>query len=78
MDDSRQRGAAGTDNEVFNKRRTFVGGGILIGSVLGFAAVQAVVDAGAVSDEWVLVALPAFGIVAVIGFVLFVSAVVPG
>jgi preprotein translocase subunit Sss1 len=38
--------------------------------------VQAAIETGNLSDEWVLVALPAFGVVGVVGFVVFVSAVV--
>jgi hypothetical protein len=68
-----EAGAAG-----FDRRRALVGGSVLLGSVVGFTVVQAVVTAGGLPDEWVLVALPAFGVVGVVGFVLFVSAVVGG
>ncbi len=60
----------------FDRRRAIAGGLTLLGAVVGFTAVQAAIEVGNLSDEWVLVALPVFGIVGVVGFVVFVSAVV--
>jgi hypothetical protein len=60
----------------FDRRRAITGGLTLVGSVVGFTVVQAAIETGNLSDEWVLVALPAFGVVGVVGFVVFVSAVV--
>jgi hypothetical protein len=61
-----------------DQRRAIGGGVALLVAVLGFTAVQAVVEGAVLPDEWVLVALPAFGLVGVVGFVLLVSAVVRG
>lgn len=60
----------------FEPRRALVGGLTVLGAILGFTAVSAAVDTGGVPDEWILVALPAFGIVGLVGFVVFLSAVV--
>ncbi|AUV80965.1 hypothetical protein C2R22_04225 [Salinigranum rubrum] len=60
----------------FDRRRAIVGGLTLLGTVVGFTVVQAAIEAGNLSEEWVLVALPAFGVVGAVGFVVFVSAVI--
>lgn len=61
-----------------DQRRAIGGGVALLVAVLGFTAVQAVVEGAVLPDEWVLVTLPVFGLVGVVGFVLLVSAVLRG
>jgi hypothetical protein len=70
-DASGASGAAGSD-----QWRAVAGGLALVVAVLGFTATRALVRLAGRSDEWVLVALPAFGVVGVVGFVHLVSAVV--
>ena len=60
----------------FDRRRAVGGGLLLLGAVAGFTVARAVIDGAGLPDEWTLVALPAFGLVGVVGFVLLVSAVV--
>jgi hypothetical protein len=60
----------------FDRRRAVGGGLLLLGAVAGFTAARAIIDGAGLPDEWTLVALPAFGLVGVVGFVLLVSAVV--
>lgn len=57
--------------------RGVAGGFGLLLSILGFLAVRAVVTATPVADDWVLVALPAFGLVGLVSFVALVTAFVP-
>jgi hypothetical protein len=82
--DRQQGEAAGSDPRPreatggVDQRRAVGGGVALLVAVLGFTAVQAFVEGAVLSDEWVLVSLPAFGVVGVVGFVLLVSAVVRG
>jgi hypothetical protein len=66
-----------TATDGVDQRRAVLGGVALVVAVVGFTAVRAAVDALGVPGEWVLVALPAFGVVGVVGFVLLVSTVVP-
>lgn len=63
-------------DEGVDQRRAVVGGLTVLGTILGFTLVRAVVEGGGIPDEWVLAALPAFGVVGLVGFVVFLSAVV--
>jgi ammonia channel protein AmtB len=51
-----------------------VGGFGVIGAVLGFLFVRAVIDLRNLPADWTLFALPVFGVCGVVGFVVFVSA----
>lgn len=57
-------------------RRAVAGGLTVFGAILGFTATRAVVDAGRLPEELILAALPAFGVVGLVGLVVFLSAVV--
>ncbi len=57
-------------------RRRLLGGGFLVlFSVLGFLAVQAAIDAFGYADDWVLVALPVFGVAGISGLAVLASGV---
>jgi hypothetical protein len=58
-------------------RRAVAGGLTVLSSIVGFTLVRAAVDARGLPEEWVLVALPGFGLVVLVGFAVFLSAVVP-
>jgi hypothetical protein len=45
-------------------------------AILGFTAVQAIVRGTALPSDWVLLALPAFGVLGFASLVVFVSAIV--
>jgi hypothetical protein len=57
-------------------RRAVAGGLTVLGAIFGFTAARAAVGAGGLSEEWILAALPTFGIVGLVGFVVFLSAAV--
>jgi hypothetical protein len=57
-----------------DRRRLLVGGFGVIAAILGFLAVRALIDVGRLPPEWTLFALPPFGVLGVVAFVVFVSA----
>ncbi|MFB6303850.1 MAG: hypothetical protein ABEH47_01685 [Haloferacaceae archaeon] len=57
------------------ERRWLVGGGVgAITAILGFAAVQAIVRATDAPSDWVLLAMPLFGLLGAVSLVLFAAA----
>jgi hypothetical protein len=57
-----------------DRRRLLLGGFGVIAAILGFVAVRVLIDAGRLPPEWTLFALPPFGVLGVVAFVVFVSA----
>jgi hypothetical protein len=51
-----------------------VGGFGVVGAVLGFLFVRALIDLRNLPADWTLFALPVFGVFGAVGFVVFVSA----
>ncbi|MFC7136012.1 hypothetical protein ACFQRB_04470 [Halobaculum litoreum] len=51
----------------------FAGGFALIAAVLGYLAVRGLVAAGSLAGRAEVLALPVFGLLGVVGFVLFVA-----
>jgi hypothetical protein len=60
--------------EPADSRRLLVGGFGVIAAVLGFLFVRALIDVRNLPADWTLFALPVFGVVGAVGFVIFVSA----
>jgi hypothetical protein len=60
-----------------NRTRALAGGFGLLLAVLGFLAVRVGIRTTALADDWLLVALPAFGLVGLASLFAFVSAFVP-
>ena len=61
-----------------DQTRVVVGGAAILLAVLGYAAMRAVVAAAALPETWVVLALPVFGVVAVVGLAFFVTGVIAG
>lgn len=67
-----------TDGPRGDRRLVFAGGFGLIGAVLGYLAVRALVALGSLPDQAEVLALPIFGLLGVTGFVLFVVSFLTG
>jgi hypothetical protein len=61
-----------------DRRRVVLGGTAILGAVLGYAAVQAIITATALPDAWVVLVLPLFGVVGIAGLASFVSGALAG
>lgn len=61
-----------------DRRRLAAGGVTVFLSISGFLSVQVAIDMLSYPDDWVLFALPVFGIVGVIGLVVLVSGALRG
>jgi hypothetical protein len=59
--------------EGIDRRRVVAGGVSILVAVLGYAAVQAVIGATSLPDEWIVLAMPVFGVVGIVGLATFVS-----
>jgi hypothetical protein len=61
-----------------DRRRVVAGGLGIVFAILGYAATQAVVAAASLPDDWVLIALPVFGVAGVVGLAAFVTGALAG
>jgi hypothetical protein len=59
--------------EGIDRRRVVAGGVSILVAVLGYAAVQVVIEATSLPDEWIVLAMPVFGVVGIVGLAAFVS-----